>query len=163
MCETLTDAGRPFQGDVKLHVAGVPIDGSVRPRAVDDDGGIGDVPGLQTCQAAVAGDFVLEDELEHEIAVQRQALLDERPHQPQADGDARLVVHGTATENRVAGGVDVAGERRMGPFTGIACRLGVEMAVQNEGAASAPSGQADDDIVAARHLADGLRRIGVAA
>ena len=108
---------------MKLHVAGVLVYGSIRTGAVENDGGIGDVAGLEARQAAVAGDLVLEHEVKDEIAAELHALLLQHPHQAEADGGTCLVVHGAAAEDRVRAGVDMAGERRMGPFPGIACRL----------------------------------------
>ena len=148
---------------MKLHVAGMAVDRPVGSRAVDDDGGIGGVSGFETRKAAVACDLVLQNELKDEVAVESHALLHQRLHQPQADGDTRFVIHGATTEDRVASGVDVAGERRMGPCAPIAFRLDVEMAVENERAAGTFSGQTDDNVVAARHIADRLHCVKVAA
>src|SRR5262249_25007983 len=146
----------------EFHISGVLINGTIRSCSVENESGIADVPRLQACEAAIPSDLVLEHELEHQIAIELQPLRDNNSHQAKTDCDASLVVHRAAPENRIRLGIDMAGERRMRPFSLVAGGLNVEMAVQDEGAAATSSRQPHDDVVSLCDRADGLAGIGMA-
>src|SRR5712691_9237803 len=94
------DRGRsPLKPDLKFHIPGVLVDSAIGARAVDYDGRIGNVPGLQAREAAVARDLVLQHELENQVTVELQPLLYDHPNQTKTNGDAGLVVHGAAAED----------------------------------------------------------------
>src|SRR6266851_3607869 len=158
------DRGRsPLKPDLKFHIPGVLVDSAIGARAVDYDGRIGNMPRLQAREAAVACDLVLKHELENQVAVELQPLLDDHPSQTKTNGDAGLVVHGTAAEDDIRFGVDVAGEWRAGPFSRITLRLNVEMTVENKRAAGPTPPQSHDDVVAVRDGTDRLSGMRIAA
>src|ERR1700730_4262138 len=158
------DRGRPpLHLYSELHIPSVLIDGAVRACSVENDRGVADVPRFQACEAAVAGDLVLQHELEYQVPLEPQLLLDDDAHQTEADGDAGFVIHRAAAEDRIGLGVDMSGERWMGPFRRIPRGLNIEMAVENKRAAATSSRQANDHVVAPRDRADWLDGIGMAA
>jgi hypothetical protein len=55
----------------------------------------------------------------------------------------------------------MTGERRVRPFAGLAFRIDIQMAVENQRAPSTSSREANDDVIAAGYVAEGLDRIGV--
>src|SRR5262249_5283265 len=135
--------GRP-PGHIQpeLQVPGVLIDGAIGTRSVENDSGISKVPGLQTCEGAIAGNLVLQHELEYQIAVERQLPLDDDTHETETDGHARFVVHRPSAVDRMSLRIDLSGIRRIGPLARIALGVNVEMAVEDEGTTTRFSRQA---------------------
>src|ERR671936_1601162 len=153
----------PRQLQAKLQVSGVLIDGSVGTCSIQNNSGIGKMPGLQACEGAVPGNLVLQHELEYQISIKLQLPFGDDTHETETDGYARLVVHRPSAVDRRSLLIDLSGIWRMGPLARIALGVNVEMAVEDERTASAFSRQANDDVVAAGNFADRVGRVGVKA
>jgi hypothetical protein len=123
----------------KFQVPGVLIDGAIGTCSVENDSGIRNVPGLQACESAVPGNLVLQDELEYQIAIELQLPLNDDAHETETDSHARLIVHRPAAIDRIRLLIDLSGIRGMGPLGRIALGVSVEMAAEDERAASASS------------------------
>ena len=153
----------PRQIQPELQVSGVLIDGAIGTRSVENDSGIGDLSGFEACEGAIAGDLVLQHELEYQIAIELQLPLDDDTHETKTDGDGRLVVHGSAAVNRIGLRIGLSGIGRVRPLSRIALRANVKVTHEDQRAATPFSRQANDDVVAAGDRADRLDGVGVKA